>query len=383
MMFWRLFIQSILWCTCTDDYLCMQDAQLQEQSAEEAQPRISTAQECIENPQVYKVRDIYLCLLRSWVFAREASICWTHTLHRSSIGIVPLYVSPCLLTQTGIANTIRVSLRSVDDYKKPAMQALFEAHEGQPSTAQQIQSGHPLERTSTPAAEPILAPAMAQLHASITDTDQRKNGAPSLPPIPEEREEELPQMRQHAQAPSQALAASPPGAVKELVAPQEPEGAQVPWSMSPTEDPSLTSDSPPGFLMQSEAVHASLAACMEATPAQQQHGLPALTAQHIGSPNASSDPSSPVEAVVPAEEGLAEAADTVPEVVHIGDQHCSEPPHMSPTAEEPDVMGFSPGVNSLPIELPLKPPACSPGSLVCAPSTEVGHQPSQQMPCTG
>ena len=222
------------------------------------------------------------------------------------------------------------------------MQDMSAAHEGQPDTAQHKASEHPLKTASTSAAVP--AP---QLHASSSDTDQHRTRAPALSPIPEEREPELPQREQQGQAPSQALAASTLCAVGELAAPQEPEHAQVPLRLSPIGELSPTSDSPPGFLIQSEAVHASLAACMEATPAQQHHMEPALTAQHIGSPDASSDHSLPAEAAVLAGESLAEATDTSPEVVHRGEQHCSALPHMSPTAEESDVMGFSPGVNPL------------------------------------
>ncbi len=220
------------------------------------------------------------------------------------------------------------------------------AYEGQPDTAQITASDHPLETASTPAAVPDQALAAPQPHAPSSDADQHKTRAPALAPIPEERELELPQREQHEQAPSQALAAAPPS--DELAAPREPKQAQAPLGITPTGDPSPTTDSPPGFLIQSEAVQASLAACMEATPAQQQRGPPALTAQHIGCPDASSDPSSPAEAVMLAEEGVAEAADAVPEVVHRGEHNCSEPPHMSPTAEDSDAMGFSPGVNSLP-----------------------------------
>lgn len=241
---------------------------------------------------------------------------------------------------------VHVYLVSLGNQWQCAMQALSLAHEGQPNTAQQQVSEHPSDTASTPAAEPDQALAAPQLQAFSRDADQRRNGAPALPPIPEDCESELPQIEQHEQTPSQALAASSLCAVEELAAPQEPEQAQVPPGTGRTGDPSPTSDSPSGFLIQSDAVHASLAACMEATPAQQQHGPPALTAQHVGSPDTSSDPSSPAEAPVLAEQGLAEAAEDVPEVTHRGGQHCRELPHMSPMAEESD-MGFSPGANTL------------------------------------
>jgi len=49
----------------------------------------------------------------------------------------------------------------------------------------------------------------------------------------------------------------------------------------PAEDLPYSSESPPGFLLESEAeIQARLAACMEASPAPKQPGQPAVTPQH-------------------------------------------------------------------------------------------------------
>ena len=49
----------------------------------------------------------------------------------------------------------------------------------------------------------------------------------------------------------------------------------------PAEDQPCSSESPPGFLLESEAeIQARLAACMEASPAPEQPSMPAVTPQH-------------------------------------------------------------------------------------------------------
>ena len=165
-----------------------------------------------------------------------------------------------------------------------------------------------------------------------------------LPPLPEDQEAELPLEEKHCQAPSLAQAGLPPSNPEE---PQEPAQEQAQVGISPTGDLSINSDSPPGYLIQSPAIHANLAACMEATPAQQHHGPTALPAQQPGSPVASPDAHTPAEPTVVAAERLSEAAVERPDDICRAGQQINELPDLPPVAEESSAMAFSPGVNAL------------------------------------
>lgn len=221
-------------------------------------------------------------------------------------------------------------------------------HEQQPHTAQEDAPHHPIEPTSTSETEPELAPAAPCLQVFGDDMGQRQLKAPALPPIPEACEPENTPEEHHEQGLSQAQAVSPRHGSDTQAAPQEPEQEQVPAGVtSKPQNPSPSSDSPPGFLIQSEAITANLAACVEATPTQQQHAPPALTAQHIDSLDASPDASPPAEAAILAAEHPAVSADAMPEAVHRTGEQCRKPPHESSRAEESDVMGFSPGEHTL------------------------------------
>ena len=221
-------------------------------------------------------------------------------------------------------------------------------HERQPHTAQEDAPHHSIEPTGTPTTEPGLSPAAPCPQLPGSDMGQRQLRAPALPPIPEACAPELAPEEHYGQGPSQAQAVPLHHVPDMPAAAQEPEQERAPVGItSKTMDPSPSTDSPPGFLIQSEAIDANLAACVEATPAQQQHALPALTAQRIGSLHASPSASSPAEAAVLAKEHSAESADAMREAVHGAVERCREPPHESPRAEESDVMGFSPGVHTL------------------------------------
>ena len=249
----------------------------------------------------------------------------------------------CLLAQTGTASAEPVHAPSFAENQWHTLQELSAPHEQHPNAVQHEASDRSAEPATPRAAEPDLAPAAPQLHVCNSETDQRRSKAPMLPPIPEDHEAELPPEEKHCQAPSLGQAEPPASHSEGHFAPQEPAQAQAQVGVSPTRDPSPNSDSPPGFLIQSPAVHASLAACMEATPAQQQQRPPAMTAQHPVSPDATT----PAEAVVVADDHLTEAAIDWPDDACRAEQQGREPPNMPPAAGESSAMAFSPGVNGL------------------------------------